>query len=93
MVQKAAIGLTGMRFDPDCSVRSFEILNGAFVRPSRLTCAERSQISALAGFGIPRSGIEAVFTRFQFSNHTGRESTFVSSACSAGRRIAPYRAV
>jgi len=52
------------------SVRSLEELHGALVLFRRLTRAERSQISALAGFWIRFPGIEAIVAGLEFSDHT-----------------------
>ena len=51
-------------------MRSLEELHGALVLFRRLARAERSQISALAGFRIRFPGIEAIVAGLEFSDHT-----------------------
>ena len=47
-----------------------EVLNGAFVLLGLFTRGKGTEVAALAGGGILLAGVEAVFTGFEFANHT-----------------------
>jgi hypothetical protein len=46
-----------------------EVLNGSFVLLGSFTRPECSKIFSFAGLWMLLSGIQAVFTRFEFSDH------------------------
>jgi hypothetical protein len=55
----------------------FEELYRTLVLFGRLAGMERTQVFALAGFGVHLPRIQTVLTGFQFSDHTSMQAGFV----------------
>jgi len=55
-----------------------EILHGSFVLLGRFTRPECSEILSLAGLWILLSGVQTVFARFEFSDHSDLYGTIAT---------------